>query len=152
MSNFANANDLVRQAGLRGRERLLLSRIGGAEQDRVMPPITIFNKNPDAQSFEAGEIVFKEGDIGDAMYAVIEGSVDVIHRGQTFEAVGPGGILGEMALIDASPRSMTAVAAAPSRLVRVDKNHFTFLVHEHPTFSLQVMAIMAERLRRESDK
>jgi CRP-like cAMP-binding protein len=112
----------------------------------------MFNKNPDAQSFEAGEIVFKEGDAGDAMYAVIEGRVEVIHAGKAFETVEPGGILGEMALIDESPRSMTAVAISPSRLVRVDQKQFMFLVHEHPTFSLQVMAIMAERLRRESDR
>jgi CRP-like cAMP-binding protein len=117
-----------------------------------MPPITIFNKHPDAQSFETGEIVFKEGDIGDAMYAVVEGKVDLIHGGKTFETVEPGGILGEMALIDESPRSMTAVAASPSRLARVDQKHFMFLVHEHPTFSVQVMAIMAERLRRQNDR
>ena len=117
-----------------------------------MPTINIFNTSHDAQSFQAGEIVFKEGDVGDAMYAVVEGSVDLIHRGRTFETVGPGGILGEMALIDASPRSMTAVAASPSRLVRVDQKRFMFLVHEHPTFSLQVMAILTERLRRENDR
>jgi CRP-like cAMP-binding protein len=47
---------------------------------------------------------------------------------------------------------MTAVAASPSRLVRVDQKRFMFLVHEHPTFSLQVMAIQTERLRRENDR
>jgi CRP-like cAMP-binding protein len=117
-----------------------------------MPTLNMFNSDHDAESFEAGQIVFKEGDAGDAMYAVLEGSVDLIHHGRTFETVGPGGILGEMALIDASPRSMTAVAASPSRLVRVDQKRFMFLVHEHPTFSLQVMAIQAERLRRENDR
>jgi CRP-like cAMP-binding protein len=115
-------------------------------------PINIFNKNHDAEIFEAGAIVFKEGDVGDAMYAVVEGSVDLIHDGRTFETVEPGGILGEMALIDGIPRSMTAIAASRSRLVSVDQKHFTFLVHEHPTFSLQVMAIMSERLRRETDR
>jgi CRP-like cAMP-binding protein len=117
-----------------------------------MPTLNIFNANHDAESFEAGQTVFKEGDVGDAMYAVVEGSVDLIHRGRTFETVEPGGILGEMALIDESPRSMTAVAASPARLVRVDQKRFMFLVHEHPTFSLQVMAILTERLRRENDR
>jgi CRP-like cAMP-binding protein len=111
-------------------------------------PITIFNKNEDAESFEAGQIVFKEGDAGDAMYAVIEGTVDLVHGGTTVETVEPGGILGEMALVDSSPRSASAVAATPARLVRVDQRHFTFLVHEHPTFALQVMGIMAARLRK----
>jgi CRP-like cAMP-binding protein len=111
-------------------------------------PINIFTKDHDAESFEAGQIVFKEGDAGDAMYAVVEGKVDLVHGGRTVETVEEGGILGEMALVDAAPRSATAVAATPARLVRVDERHFTFLVHEHPTFALQVMHIMAERLRK----
>jgi CRP-like cAMP-binding protein len=64
------------------------------------------------------------------------------------EEVGPGGILGEMALIDTEPRSATATARTDSRVVRVDQKQFTFLVHEHPTFALQVMRVMAGRLRK----
>jgi CRP-like cAMP-binding protein len=112
-------------------------------------PINIFNKSQDdAESFEAGQIVFKEGDAGDAMYAVIDGTVDLVHGGRTVETVESGGILGEMALVDKSPRSASAIAATSARLVRVDERHFTFLVHEHPTFALQVMGIMAARLRK----
>ena len=43
---------------------------------------------------------------------------------------------------------MTAVAATTAKLVTVDRSQFTFLVQEHPTFALEVMKIMAERLRR----
>jgi CRP-like cAMP-binding protein len=46
-----------------------------------------------------------------------------------------------------SSRSLIT-AKVPTRVVSVDQRHFTFLVHEHPTFALQVMKIMAERLRR----
>jgi len=52
-----------------------------------------------------------------------------------------------MALIDSGPRSATAIAATTAKLVAVDSKQFTFLVQEHPTFALQVMKIMAERLR-----
>jgi CRP/FNR family cyclic AMP-dependent transcriptional regulator len=55
-------------------------------------------------------------------------------------------------LIDTAPRSASAIAATPSRLVCVGKREFTFLVQEHPTFALQVMAVMAERLRRGNDR
>jgi CRP/FNR family cyclic AMP-dependent transcriptional regulator len=53
-----------------------------------------------------------------------------------------------MALIDEAPRSATATATTEAKVVRVDKDHFNYLVQEHPTFALQVMTVMAERLRR----
>jgi CRP-like cAMP-binding protein len=96
---------------------------------------------------EAGEILFRRHDDGDVMYAVIEGQIDLTLEDRVVEAVGPGGILGEMALIDTAPRSATATARIKSRVARVDRKHFEFLVHEHPTFALQVMGVMADRLR-----
>ena len=66
-------------------------------------------------------------------------------------SVGVGSILGELALIDASPRAATARATVPTRVARIDKKHFMFLVQEHPTFALQVMAVMADRLRHANE-
>jgi CRP/FNR family transcriptional regulator, cyclic AMP receptor protein len=111
-------------------------------------PINIFMNASDAQLFEPGQIIFKEGDPGETMYAVTDGRVDIIVAGHVVETVEEGGIIGEMALIDSGPRSAAAVAVTAAKLVAVDRNQFTFLVQEHPTFALQVMKIMAERLRR----
>jgi len=113
-----------------------------------MIEINIFRHAPDALTLQAGDMLFREGEAGDAMFAVTEGKVELTRDGTIIEDVGPGGILGEMALIDASPRSASARAATPARVVRVDQKHFTYLVHEHPTFALQVMTVMAQRLRR----
>ena len=110
--------------------------------------INIFTNASNAEAFEAGQIIFKEGDPGETMFAVSEGRVDVIVGGAVVETVAEGGIIGEMALIDSRPRSATAVAATAAKLVTVDRHQFTFLVQEHPTFALEVMKIMAERLRR----
>jgi CRP-like cAMP-binding protein len=96
----------------------------------------------------AGEAIFAEGDPGDAMYVVLDGSVDIVLGDEVIETVGPGGIVGELALIDSSPRSAGAVAHVESQLARVDQKEFTFLVHEHPTFALQVMQVFADRIRR----
>ena len=110
--------------------------------------MNIFSNAKDAQSFDAGQIVFKEGDTGDAMYAVVEGTVELMHGGRVIDKVTDGGIFGEMSLVDeGGTRSATATAATEAKLVRVDKSHFTFLVQEHPTFALQVMKIMADRIR-----
>lgn len=113
-----------------------------------MPEINVFRNARDSVALESGEVLFREGDPGDVMFAVAEGEVELSLHGHVVEEVGPGGILGEMALIDAAPRSATAQARTAARVVRVDHERFSYLVHEHPTFALQVMTVMAERLRR----
>jgi CRP-like cAMP-binding protein len=119
-----------------------------------MAMINIFRNARDVATFEPGAIVFEEGDAGDAMYAVVDGTIDIVRDGATIETIGAGGIFGELALVDSGPRGATAIASGSSatRLARVDKAHFTFLVQEHPTFALQVMAVMSERLRRANER
>jgi CRP-like cAMP-binding protein len=108
----------------------------------------LFKDATDATDVGAGTVLLHEGETGDAMLVVIDGTVDVIISGTVVETVGPGGIVGELALIDDAPRSAEVVASSPARVLRVDKQRFMFLVQEHPTFALQVMEEMAARLRR----
>jgi CRP-like cAMP-binding protein len=110
--------------------------------------INLFNKDTEFLSFAAGQTVFKEGDEGDRMYAVVEGVVDIIIKGNTVEKVSEGGVFGEMALIEARPRVASAVVSADAKLVPVDRRRFEFLVQQNPFFALQLMTIMAERLRK----
>jgi CRP/FNR family transcriptional regulator, cyclic AMP receptor protein len=116
-----------------------------------MTEINIFRHSPDARDLGAGDVLFEQGDAGDAMFAVVEGRVELSREGHVIEDVGPGGILGEMALIDPAPRTATAIARTPARVVAVDEKHFTYLVQEHPTFAMQVLRVMAERLRRTNE-
>jgi CRP-like cAMP-binding protein len=116
-----------------------------------MAEINIFKHAPDAIAVEAGDVLFREGDDGDVMFAVVSGEVDLMFDGRVVETVGAGGILGELALIDPAPRSAEARARTSASVVRVDQRQFTFLVHEHPTFALQVMRVMAERLRKTNE-
>jgi CRP-like cAMP-binding protein len=113
-----------------------------------MTEINIFRHSTDAVDMPAGATLFSESDPGDVMYAVVDGEVELTLHGQMLEILGPGSIVGEMALIDDAPRSTSATVRSAARVVRVDRRQFTFLVHEHPTFALQVMTVMAERLRR----
>src|SRR5262245_29523701 len=113
-----------------------------------MPEINMFRSSHDAEIIPAGHVLFEEGERGDVMFAVAEGQVELTHGGAVIEKIGSGGIIGEMALIDDAPRSATATAATESRVVRVDRDHFIYLIQEHPTFALQVMGVMAERLRK----
>jgi CRP-like cAMP-binding protein len=115
-----------------------------------MVEINLFRNSRDKRSLDTGEVLFVEGEPGEHMFAVVEGELQLTFGGTHVETIGPGGVVGELALIDAAPRSASARATVPTVVAVVDKAHFTFLVQEHPTFALMVMAVMAERLRRQT--
>jgi CRP-like cAMP-binding protein len=103
-----------------------------------------------AQSFKdvpAGTVIFEEGATGTEMFGVVAGAVEVRLPNGAVRALGPDDTFGEMAIIDSSPRSGTAVAVADTRLAVIDRNRFLFLVQETPMFALQVMSSMARRTR-----
>lgn len=110
--------------------------------------IHLFRSAQNAVEYSAGHPVFQAGDAGDVMYAVLEGEVELQIDGRCLEIVGPGGILGELALIDKKPRSADAVAKTDCKLVPLDEKRFTYLIQQTPFFALQVMRIMSERLRK----
>jgi CRP/FNR family transcriptional regulator, cyclic AMP receptor protein len=109
---------------------------------------TLFNAIEKYQSFAPGQTIFQEGEPGDRMYLIAEGQVDILLGGQLLETVESGGILGELALIDNKPRSAMAVARTPCRLAPIDQPHFLSLIQRTPLFAIQVMRVMADRLRR----
>jgi CRP/FNR family cyclic AMP-dependent transcriptional regulator len=94
-----------------------------------------------------GKIIFAKGEPGDVMYVLIEGEAQVMIEGKLLETVHSGGILGEMALIDAGPRSATAIAMTQCVLVPIDEKRFGDLVARRPEFALHVMRVLARRLR-----
>jgi CRP-like cAMP-binding protein len=110
--------------------------------------IDLFRHSTDFTVVSAGQSIFTEGEPGDVMYVVKEGEVDILVHDIVIETVGPGGILGEMALIDAKARSATAIAKTDCKLVPINEKRFAFLVQQTPYFSLQVMRILVDRLRR----
>lgn len=108
----------------------------------------LFRNDDNVVEVAAGSILFSEGDPGDVMYVVLDGQIEVQIGGQSVDLVEPGDILGELALIDDEPRSATAIATKDARLVQVDERKFLFMVQQTPFFSLQVMRVLAARLRR----
>ena len=92
--------------------------------------------------------IFSEGEAGDMMYVVVEGQVDLLVKGILVEELGSGGVLGEMALIDTGTRSAAAIAKTDCKLAPINEKRFQFLVQQTPKFALQLMRIIADRLRR----
>jgi CRP/FNR family transcriptional regulator, cyclic AMP receptor protein len=111
--------------------------------------IDLFRNADDVETYAAGHRIFEEGsEGGDRMYGVKEGEVEIVVHGAVVETVGPGGIFGEMSLIDSSRRSASAIAKTDCVVVPVNAKRFNFLVQQTPMFALQVMKIMTDRLRR----
>jgi CRP/FNR family transcriptional regulator, cyclic AMP receptor protein len=107
----------------------------------------VFQNATSTRTVPAGETVFNEGDTGEEMYGIISGGIELrTSSGATF-TLGPDDVFGEMALVDSSPRMATAVATTDTELAAIDRRRFLFLITETPTFALQVMAALAERLR-----
>lgn len=100
------------------------------------------------QSFAAGEKVFLQDDDAVCLYVVRTGKVQVITYGTVLENVGPGGVFGEMAMIDGAPRSAAAMAAEPTQVMAIDRETFLFLIQRDPEFALRIMQVLTNRLRR----
>jgi CRP-like cAMP-binding protein len=113
----------------------------------MLPTTRLFEHADDAKTVGAGTMIFRTGDPRDAMYAVLEGEVDIFVNGKLVETVVKGGIFGEMALIVGESRTATAVAKTDVNLVAVDERRFLFLVQQTPNFALHVMRVLTERLR-----
>jgi CRP-like cAMP-binding protein len=109
--------------------------------------IQLLRNEKDIIPVTAGTEILKEGDTGDAMYVVLDGVVEIIHNGKWIEDVEAGGVFGELALIDEQPRSATAIAKTDAQLARVNQQRFEFLVQYSPFFAIEVMRVMAKRLR-----
>jgi CRP-like cAMP-binding protein len=115
-----------------------------------MVNIDIFRNSKDYITVKQGEVIINEGDTGELAYAIKDGEVDIIVGEQIIEHLLPGGIFGEMALIDQNTRSASVVAATDCQLVPINQRQFTFLIQQTPYFALEVMRVMAERLRRQN--
>jgi CRP-like cAMP-binding protein len=110
--------------------------------------IQLLRNEKDIIAVPAGTEIFREGDPGDAMYVVLDGVIEILHKGKWIEDVETGSVFGEMALIDAQPRSASAVARTDAQVARVNQQRFEFLVQYSPFFAIEVMRVMAGRLRK----
>ena len=102
--------------------------------------------------FDAGDVIFEEGSTGRELFVVLEGQVEIakVNGGgkSVIVTLGKGEFFGEMAVIDGSSRSATAIAAAPhTRVMRINHARFVYLVSQQPAFALMVMDALSKRLR-----
>jgi CRP-like cAMP-binding protein len=94
---------------------------------------------------EAGKIIMREGQRGVALYAVLDGRVSIRIGDTVVEKVGPGGVFGEMSLVDRTPRLATAVAESDCVLLAISRHMFLHLVKRSPKFGAAVLRAVGER-------
>jgi CRP/FNR family transcriptional regulator, cyclic AMP receptor protein len=92
----------------------------------------LFNSDPNVVSLKPGQEPFKKGDLGRHMYVVKSGDVQAVDGNHVFETVSPGGIVGEMALVNEEPRTATVRALSASEVIPVDQKRFLYLVQVTP--------------------
>jgi len=109
--------------------------------------INLFRHARNIKTFAAGDVIFAEGQPGDDMYIVLEGQVAIQQGERLLALVGPDEVIGELALIDRGPRSASAIARTACVLAPISERQFLFMVQQTPFFALQVMRVLAERLR-----
>jgi CRP/FNR family cyclic AMP-dependent transcriptional regulator len=111
----------------------------------------LFSNAKDCRAFAPGQAVFAAGDTGSHMFGVVSGEIQLHDGERVLTTVGPGGVFGEMALIDNLPRSLNAVATTDTVVAAIDRTLFLYLVHETPTFALDVMRSLGARIRALSE-
>ena len=113
-----------------------------------MASLDLLRNDPSAKTLVAGDTVFEEGAQGDHAFVVTEGEIELAVHGRVVETVATGGIFGEMALIDHKTRSATARAKTDAKVVPIDQKRFLYLLQNTPFFAVEVMHVMADRIRR----
>ena len=99
-------------------------------------------------ALKPGDTLFREGDDPRAMYVVKQGTLRILSGSTIFETVREGGLVGEMAIIEAHmPRSATVIAGTYCELVEIDVPRFLSLVANTPGFSITVLRVISRRLR-----
>lgn len=130
----------------------------------ALKKISLFSNLPDElitylagevheRSLPAGTMLFQEGDKGDALYFILNGSLEITQKsGPDREIVlatfKPGDYFGEMSLLDEKPRSASARAVTDCRLFALDREDFVVLLEKNPAIALQLSRSISERLRK----
>lgn len=95
--------------------------------------------------------IFKEGETGEAMFVVLDGTVKIVkmvagNKFKTLVALGVGEFFGEMALLDGQARSASAVTHGVARVLRIGREEFSALMSENPYLGLKVVIRLARNL------
>ena len=123
--------------------------------------ISVLASYMDVYRAQPGEIIIREGDVGDFMLLIIDGAVDILKKGvrgepQHMTSVGPGLTLGEMSMIDGEPRFATCLATKPTVFAVLTRDNMAKIILDQPALGSKILVklvtMLSLRLRQTSAK
>lgn len=102
------------------------------------------------ETCDAGEVIFAEGEAGDALYLVLDGRVRVQREEEVIAELGERECFGEMSILDSAPRPATATAIEDTSLLKITRDDFQEILSEKPEIALGVIKVLSRRLRAAS--
>ena len=108
-------------------------------------------RHMETATLPADSTLIEEGEEGDALFLIIDGTASVRRGGEEVLSVGPGAVFGEMALLDGEPRSATVIATAPVTVAVLGIRMFRTLLREFPEMTFELLAGLARELRQTRD-
>jgi CRP/FNR family transcriptional regulator, cyclic AMP receptor protein len=94
-----------------------------------------------------GKVLTREGARGGEFFIVVDGAIRIERDGKELNRLGPGDFLGEIALIDQGPRTATATAEGPSRVMVLTGPAFTSMLSQNPGVENKILRVLAQRVR-----
>ena len=124
--------EALRRAPLfEGLSRKELVQLARASEDLEVPP---------------GKVLCKEGELGEQFFVIVDGNVEVTRQGKRVATRGGGEFVGEIALLEETPRMATVTAKTPLRLFVLTRKDFRRLVGENPSVERKVLRALARRV------
>ena len=108
------------------------------------------------REYEGGEVIFRQGDVGDCMYVVQDGEVEVVNIANgdiiRLAVLGPGDFFGEMAIFEKEVRSATVRALGKVRLLTIDRRTFLTRIQADPSLAFRIVKTMSGRIHQLNDE
>ncbi len=94
-----------------------------------------------------GTVIVDQGQLGREAFVILNGTVIVRRRDRKIATLGPGDVVGELALLDHGPRTASAICDGTCTLFVLDQRHFRGVIEDHPTIAMKLLATLAGRIR-----
>lgn len=133
------------------------------EKVLILKSLSIFKDTPEhiladlaplmeEEEYEQGTLIFREGEIGDCMYIIHQGEVNIHKGGTTLAILKEKEVFGELALLDAEVRSASATTNTDCVLFRIEQEPFYELIDNRPEVARGFIKILCQRLRAQNEK
>ena len=124
--------------------------------DLPAPALAELSERAVPRKYRKGSVIFVQGEPGERCFVIADGTVTISayhHDGReaVLAVLGPGDVLGELALFEQSPRSADATALEDSELLSIDATSLNQVIHAHPDIAIALLTVLGVRLRQSNE-